>query len=65
MAASKLKDRSEGLVTTSNPSVSGRILPVAIVYGANASGKSNLMAAMGFMRSAMLFSHSQGHALFA
>ena len=60
MAASKLKDRSEGLITTSNPSVSGRILPVAIVYGANASGKSNLMAAMGFMRSAMLFSHSQG-----
>ena len=60
MAASKLKDRSEGLITTSNPSVSGRILSVAIVYGANASGKSNLMAAMGLMRSAMLFSHSQG-----
>ena len=34
-----------------------RVLPVAAVYGANASGKSNLLAALGFMREAVLFSH--------
>lgn len=34
-----------------------RVLPVAAVYGANASGKSNLLAALGFMREAVLYSH--------
>lgn len=36
-------------------------LPSAIVYGANASGKSNLIKAISFMRRAVLFSHSQGN----
>lgn len=32
------------------------LLPVAVVYGSNASGKSNLLAALGFMREAVLLS---------
>ncbi len=34
-----------------------RLLPVAALYGANASGKSNLLAALAFMRDAVLLSH--------
>ena len=30
-----------------------QLLPVAALYGANASGKSNFLAAMGFMRDAV------------
>lgn len=33
------------------------LLPVAALYGANASGKSNLLAAMAFMRTAIIDSH--------
>jgi len=33
------------------------LLPVAALYGANASGKSNVLAALGFMVSAVLESH--------
>lgn len=36
---------------------SDRLLPVAALYGANASGKSNLLAALAFMRDAVLLSH--------
>ncbi|MBI4816120.1 MAG: ATP-binding protein [Deltaproteobacteria bacterium] len=35
-----------------------RLLPVAAIYGANASGKSNVLSAIGFMRDAVLDSHS-------
>lgn len=41
-------------------SVSGktlRLLPAAVLYGANASGKSNVLAALGFMRHAVIHSH--------
>lgn len=34
-----------------------KLLPAAALYGANASGKSNVLAAFGFMREAILFSH--------
>jgi hypothetical protein len=34
------------------------LLPVAALYGANASGKSNVLSALGFMRDAVLDSHS-------
>lgn len=34
-----------------------QLLPVAALYGANASGKSNFLAAMGFMRDAVANSH--------
>lgn len=36
---------------------SERLLPVAVLYGANASGKSNVLDALGFMRDAALGSH--------
>jgi len=32
----------------------GRLLPAAALYGANASGKSNVLSALGFMRDAVL-----------
>lgn len=34
-------------------------VPVAAVYGANASGKSNLIEALGFMRTAVVSSHAR------
>jgi AAA15 family ATPase/GTPase len=34
------------------------LLSVAVLYGANASGKSNVLAALEFMRHSVLFSHS-------
>ncbi len=33
------------------------VLPVAAVYGANASGKSNVLHALGFLRDAVLYSY--------
>jgi uncharacterized protein len=33
------------------------LLPVAVLYGANASGKSNVLAALAFMRDAVILSH--------
>lgn len=33
------------------------LLPVAALYGANASGKSNVLAALAFMRDTVLLSH--------
>ncbi len=35
-----------------------RLLPAAAIYGANASGKSNVLSALGFLRDAVLDSHS-------
>ncbi|MBX3251351.1 MAG: ATP-binding protein [Myxococcales bacterium] len=35
-----------------------RLLPVAAIYGANASGKSNVLSALGFIRDAVLDSHA-------
>ena len=36
-----------------------RLLPAAVIYGANASGKSNVLAALAFMREAVIRSHRQ------
>ncbi|WP_295435037.1 ATP/GTP-binding protein [uncultured Thiodictyon sp.] len=36
------------------PGFAGRLLPAAALYGANASGKSNVLSALGFMRDAVL-----------
>jgi len=33
------------------------LLPAAVIYGANASGKSNVLAALAFMREAVMSSH--------
>ncbi len=34
-----------------------KLLPAAVIYGANASGKSNVLAALAFMREAVTLSH--------
>lgn len=59
LIASTLKDSEVGLLQCP-VSPSGKALPAAIIYGANASGKSNLVSAISQMRSAVLFSHSKG-----
>ena len=57
--ASSLKDRRDGLIDC--PAVpNGSIVPAAVVYGANASGKTNLLGAFMAMRAMVLQSHSQG-----
>jgi predicted ATPase len=35
-----------------------RVLPAAAIYGANASGKSNVLSALGFLKDAVLDSHT-------
>ncbi|MEM8589849.1 MAG: ATP-binding protein [Pseudomonadota bacterium] len=59
LVASTLSDPSDGLIE-SKLATQMKILPVAIVYGANASGKSNVVAAFEQLRSVVLFSHSHG-----
>ena len=58
-AASSLKDPDGGLIACP-PAPGGSVVPAAVVYGANASGKSNLVDAMDAMRKMVLSSHSQG-----
>lgn len=59
LAASALKDPKEGLIAC-NAAPKGSVLPTVLVFGANASGKSNLVAAFEHMRSMVLLSHSKG-----
>jgi len=59
MVATSLKDREDGLIEYKNKSKQ-KLLPAAIIYGANASGKSNLIAAFRSMWSMVLYSHSKG-----
>lgn len=55
---SSLKGPEDGLLST--PSLpKEKVLPAAIIYGPNASGKSNLLDALNFMRQAVLLSHRQ------
>lgn len=59
--AASLKDRDDGLIPC--PAVpSGSVLPALIVYGPNGSGKTNLVSAVQFIRSAVLLSHAKGDA---
>lgn len=59
LIATKLKDQDNGLID--NPSSGDKkLLPATLIYGANASGKSNVISALQAMRSAVLFSHSKG-----
>lgn len=60
LVASKLKGAEKGLLSIPGTQ-SLHALPVALVYGANASGKTNFVHALMFMRSAILFSHSKGN----
>lgn len=59
MIASSLKDDPSSLIEA--PGLRGeKLLPSAVIYGANASGKSNLLKALEFMQSAIRDSHSRG-----
>ena len=60
LVASKLKGNQAGLLPI--PGASGfKAVPAALIYGANASGKTNFVRAFMFMRNAILSSHSQGN----
>lgn len=56
---SAIKDRVDTLINANAPSVHDPLLPVAVIYGANASGKSNLLRAFDYLRRQVLFSHSE------
>ena len=56
---SSLKDRKEGLIDCP-VAPRGSVLPAIVIYGANASGKSNLVHALATMRDMVLHSHPQG-----
>ena len=51
--ASSLRDRQEGLIDCA-AAPRGSIVPAVVIYGANASGKSNLIHALGTMRHSVL-----------
>ena len=59
LTASSLKDRTEGLIPCS-AAPRGSVVPAAVIYGANASGKTNVVDAIETMRSLVLESHTQG-----
>lgn len=58
LVSSSLSDRKDGLIACAS-SPSGTVLPAVLVYGANASGKSNLVDAVRAMRETVLFSHTR------
>ena len=58
-AASSLRDRSDGLIDC-KATQNGSVLPAIVIYGANASGKSNLVKAIAAMRKMVLRSHTHG-----
>ena len=58
---SSLKDKTEGLIDCA-AAPRGTILPAVVVFGANASGKSNLVHALRAMQQMVLFSHTRGDA---
>ena len=57
--ASSLRDRQDGLIDCA-AAPRGSIVPAVVIYGANASGKSNLIHAIGTMRRLVLRSQTQG-----
>lgn len=61
LTTSSLQDKTEGLIDCA-VAPRGSILPAVVVFGANASGKSNLVHALGAMRQMVLFSHTRGDA---
>ncbi len=56
LVAANLQDSGADLITTKD----FRLLPAALLYGANASGKSNFISALNFLMSSVLFSHERG-----
>ncbi len=57
LTSSRLKDRTDHLFPLPNLGTSS--LPSVAIYGANASGKSNLLEAFAFMRKGILVSHNR------
>lgn len=57
LTATTLKDREDGLISVPDSEI--EVLPSVVIYGANASGKSNLLRALNFFRSGILRSHSR------
>jgi len=57
LVASSLKDTGADSIKIERDL---KLLPAALIYGANASGKSNLVSAFAFFRNAVRSSHSQG-----
>ena len=57
--ASSLKDERAGLIERTAPP-NETLLPAAVIYGPNASGKSNLIDALHTMRSLVLWSQTKG-----
>src|ERR1039457_200577 len=57
MIAESGKEKSEALIQASG--FDEAILPIAAAYGANASGKSNILRALRFLVSAVRFSHAR------
>ena len=57
--ASSLKERTGYLIDCA-AAPNNSVVPAAVVYGANASGKSNLVDAMQTMRAMVLNSHTKG-----
>ena len=60
LTASSLKDPTGGLIDCP-PAPSGSVLPAVLIYGANASGKSNLVDSIRIMREMVLGSHRKGN----
>jgi AAA15 family ATPase/GTPase len=56
LVASSLKDKGADLISWGNQ----WLLPAALIYGANASGKSNFISALSYFRNLVVFSHSRG-----
>lgn len=59
LIGSSLDGPTDGLIDTRH-APGKRVLPVAVVYGANASGKSNLVRALRWMRDVVIRSHARG-----
>ena len=57
LTASSLEDYSRGLIECP-ASPSGTALPAVLIYGTNASGKSNFISAMDMMRILVLYSYT-------
>lgn len=57
--ASSLKDRDDGIIETDAISES-KVLPALLFYGANASGKSNLVKSLGAMIETIMYSQIKG-----
>ena len=58
LSASSLKERQEELIDCA-AAPNGSVLPAVVIYGANASGKSNLIDAISTMRGMILFSQTK------